>query len=900
MSRGWLSCLLRLLVCLGGLVGGLVLAQGVDIGVAAPNVNLQGPLAILEDRTATLSPVSALAQPGWQIATPQLMNQGTSASAFWLRLRVVNHAPEKTTRWLSLGSQHIEHVSFYRLDPGSDQVRQFLRGGAALARQEMPLARSTFVFPVTLASAEEATLLLCIQGRTTMAMEVELWDPLAFREQEFSNDLSHSIPITALISVAIYLLVHAWARRDRPFQLLGAWLLLAALYELAFSGFLHRSILTGGGELGLRAPVLLGNLTIAAFSAFVYVFLEVGRHKFLRLVYLSLMAVCLALALGSAFGNLRLFIMLTNSFLVAFFLVWPLSMLVAWRQRLPNVGIFIISIAGLWVVLMLRLMILLGWLTADTLKHESLPMMILLGFAFVLLFFVVRRSIAVYEAKAGSQAALWQVNQAQQAQLAQAVRTRTQALQEAVIAADDANRAKSDFLARISHDLRTPLTAIIGYSEMIISAGRPDAQSGRIIRRSAQHLLALLNDLIDYARGSAQPNALQVLPIYISTWLENIANDAEAMAAKSGNSFEFKVFGELPQVIEVDAKRLRQVLENLLTNAAKFTSNGRIEFHVSVSAEALADERGPLDFIFTVRDTGPGIPADELAHIFEPFQRLKGAEHHEGIGLGLAIAQQWVRRMGGSIKASSVVGEGTTLQVRLSLQPSSEDALSHQNQIVDEGLLRELDGQGCLIWVVEDSDIIRSMLCAELDGLGFAVVPLANGQEAMDLMTQSDRKRPDLILSDLQMPFASGKAVLKMARAQWPEIPVVLLTASHDWKSHGDAGFSAVLPKPVSLGQLRQTLARLLHLGNPLQAAEDLAQAMALPEQKYLDQALLLIRMGAISDLVDWATALAENHAQWRVFAETAKVLADRGNLKALAELCKTAPSQLSDLPRSE
>ncbi len=885
---GLLRQLLCLLACLGALAVTPVWAQALDLGGAEKQVNVWGQLAILEDPGAKLSPAAALAKAGWQTATPRLMSRSISHSAFWLRLDVVNRAPEKVTRWLSLGSPQLEDIDFYRLAPNTERVELVLPGGAVHARAEMPLAGRTFVFPVVLASAEGATLLLRIQGRTTMSMALGLWEPAALREQEAEKDLTHLIPLTALITVALYLLVHSLARLDRPLLLLAGWLLLAALHDLAQGGYLSRYLLTGGGELSLRVSAVLANLALAMCAAFMYAFLELSRLKFWRSVYLSLPFIFLVVALGAAFGDLRFFIALTNSLLLAFLLIWPLSMLLAWRQRLPNVGIFIISIAGQWILLLLRLLTVMG-ISPALVNHESLAVTILLGFTLVLLYFVVRRSITEHRAQADSQAAMWEVNAQQQARLEEAVSARTNALQEAVIAADDASRAKSDFLARISHDLRTPLTAIIGYAEMIIAAGRPDAHSGRIIRRSAQHLLGLLNDLIDYARGSAQPNALQTLPVYTSACLKSIAADAEALALKSGNSFEFKVFGKLPPVIEVDAKRLRQILENLLANAAKFTSHGHIEFHVTVSSTAYIGEHASLDFVFTVRDTGPGIPADELAQVFEPFQRLKSTEHHEGLGLGLAIAQQWVTRMGGSLKASSVVGEGTVMQVRVALPRGSEDALAHQNQILDEGLPPDLDGHGCRIWVVEDSHIIRNMLCTELLGLGFVAVPIANGQEAIDRISLAEVKQPDLILTDLQMPFANGHAVLRGARVKWPDMPVVLLTATPDLASNNNAGFSAVLPKPVSLTLLRQSLARLLELEIALPDDEALPVAMAYPDQQYLDQALTLIRMGAISDLVDWATALAEKHGQWSTFAQWAKDLADRGNLKDLTELCETA-----------
>lgn len=880
--------LLCLLVCLGTLGCSMVQAKGLNLGVPDRQVAVWGEVAILEDPTATLSPATALAQTGWQLATPRLMSKGVSKSAFWLRLIVDNQAPEKVTRWLSVGSSQLEHVDFFRLAPGDERVQQFLPGGAVHARQEMPLAGRTFVFPVSLASAEGATLLLRIQGQTTLSMEVGLWEPAALREHEATKDLAHLIPVAALLTVALYLLVHSLARLDLPLVLLGGWLLLAALHDLAYGGYLNRYVLTGGGELSLRASAVLANLTIAMSAAFMYVFLELSRLKFWRNVYFGLPLIFLAIALGAAFGNLRLFVALTNSFLMAFLLIWPLSMLLAWREGLPNVGIFFISIAGQWVILILRVLTVLG-VAPIMVDHDGLAITILLGFTFVLLYFLVRNSIAEHKAMTDSDRAMWKVNLEEQAHLEEAVRSRTLALQEAVIAADDANRAKSEFLARVSHDLRTPLTSIIGYAEMIISAGRTDARNGRIIRRSAQHLLTLLNELIDYARGSSQPNALQSLPVYTSACLKSIAADAEAMALKSGNSFEFKVFGKLPPVIEVDAKRLRQVLENLLANAAKFTNHGNIEFHVTVSAPTYVGEQTPLDFVFTVRDTGPGIPAHELEQVFEPFKRLKGTQHHEGLGLGLAIAQQWINRMGGSIEASSVLGQGTVMQVRVALLLASEDAMSNQNQILDEGLPPDLDGHGCRIWVVEDSHIIRSMLCTELSGLDFAAIPVANGQEAINLISQPDVKQPDLILTDLQMPFANGHAVLRGARAKWPDIPVVLLTATPDMPNSDTVGFSAVLPKPVSLTLLRQSLARLLQLEIAIQNEEGLPVVTVYPEQQYLDQALALIRMGAISDLVDWATALAEKNAQWSTFADWAKDLADRGNLKALTELCEAA-----------
>lgn len=885
MRRRLVFCLPWLFFLLG-FAGQLARAAPIDFAAPLKQLPLAGQVAILEDKNAALSPMAALDESRWQTATPRLMNQGTSDAAFWLRLAVTNTGPTPVTRWLSLGSPRIEAVDFYQMKPGEEKTQPDGRGGAYLPLSEKPVAGKIALFPVTLAAGEEATLLLRAAGRTTIAMDIALWDPLVFREQEASNDLHQLIPIAALMTVAFYLLVHALARRDRVFLLLAGWLFGAALYELAFNGYLLRYLLTGGGELTLRAPLLIGNLSVVLTVALIYVFLELGRFRIWRWFYLSFIAVSLGGFLLSMFASLRPTIGLWHGIVMVFYLIWPLSMVVAWRHRLPNTRLFIVFMTGLWCGHIVRMLMLQGAIPATPLINENLSVIFALGMALVLLFGVARQSMAAQQAKV-------QLQQAEQARLEEAVRTRTDALQAALIVANEANRAKSDFLARVSHDLRTPLTAIIGYAEIILSAGRQDAGSGRIIRRSAQHLLALLNDLIDYARGGAQPTALQPLPVYTAALLESIASDGAILAQRQGNRFDFRVSGTLPPIVEVDAKRLRQVLENLISNAAKFTANGLIEFHVTAQEDAAEPESGRIDFIFSVRDTGPGIPAAGLVHIFEPFQRLQGTEHHAGLGLGLAIAQQWVQRMGGRIEAISRVGDGTTMRVFLGIKAGSEDAMSHQNRAINEGLLPELDGDGYRIWVVEDSHTIRGMLCDALGRLGFAVLPIANGQEAIDLINQIKVEAPDLILTDLQMPFADGQAVLNKAREKWPDIPVLLLTANHDRAGEGEQAFSDVLSKPVSLTLLHQVLAKWLGLPCTVEESVVWTPPLVYPDPEVLAEVFPLIDMGAISDLIDWAEGVAQRQAAWRPFAERVKSLADQVQLKALATLCREAQSDI-------
>ena len=246
----------------------------------------------------------------------------------------------------------------------------------------------------------------------------------------------------------------------------------------------------------------------------------------------------------------------------------------------------------------------------------------------------------------------------QRLHLEEQVARRTEELRRALLSANEASRAKTDFIARVSHDLRSPLTSIIGYSQLLSDAGGPQAYQARTIRRSARHMLNLINDLIEYPHGGG--DKLNEVPVRIHTLLEAIAQEAWILARKNNNQFISSIQRELPATLVLDGTRLRQILLNLLDNAAKFTRNGMIELVAGV------DVGGPEDqpwLWFSIRDTGCGIAPDEQSKVFEPFYR--SADLSDGAGLGLPIVAEWTRRMNGTLALHSTPGEGTEIKVRL-------------------------------------------------------------------------------------------------------------------------------------------------------------------------------------------------------------------------------------------
>lgn len=894
MSAWARRALVLWLAWLGGLGFPCAWAQALDLGRPEPSLDTGGQLEVLMDPSSRLAPLQALQQPGWEPATPRLLNPGVSRGLapgmLWLRLRLTNHGMRSVTRWVVVGSPRIEDLRAYEVEPEGTRVLQAWMGGTEHPLSERPVPGLKNIFAVTLQPAQEAVFLVQVRLRSLLQVELSVWDPPAFREQEAQESLLVLVPDGVLLSIAAYCLVQAVVRRERLLGLFALWVVLMACYQLAHHGFLHRYLLTEGGPLVARLRVMFSSLSVGSSLLFLYQALELWRLPAWRRFYRVLVAGFAIAAAAALWANAVVAGLAIVLLALVAQVFTPLSMWRAWRQGLPRFRLCLLPYAIWWFSSVLRALQLTAVVPLPPFA-ANLVGWTMFSDGIVVMHLMVSQYQGMVREKLAAQAALLRIQTEEQARLERAVDERTQALQAALIAARDADAAKSDFLARVSHDLRTPLTSIIGYAGLLSGAAPREAEHGRIILRSAQHLLALLNDLIDYTRGGVQPDALQLAPLYTAALLEELAAEGRALAARQCNRFDFEVRGPLPPVVEADAKRLRQVLQNLLANAAKFTHGGHIAFEVEIAPQP--DAAGRQGFRFAVCDTGPGIGADVLPHLFEPFQRSRVTGLSDGLGLGLAIARQWTERMGGRIAAESRPGKGTTMRVALALRPVSEDAIAHPHRMLQQERLPEMDGSGRRLWVVEDSATVREMLCAELQMLGFEVLALDGGPQALQWLGDAAVPAPDLVLTDLQMPGADGHAVRAAVRARWPALPVVLLSAALESAVNEDAGFSALLGKPVSRARLRTTLAGLL--GLPLGGGDGDEAAPAVPLQppppEYLPEFASLVRLGAVSDLADWAAQLAAAQPPWRDFLERLRVLAEQGDLKGCERLLAGAVS---------
>jgi signal transduction histidine kinase/CheY-like chemotaxis protein/purine-cytosine permease-like protein len=379
--------------------------------------------------------------------------------------------------------------------------------------------------------------------------------------------------------------------------------------------------------------------------------------------------------------------------------------------------------------------------------------------------------------------------------------------EQAKLAAEHANQAKSRYISAISHELRTPLNSILGYAQLMgEDAGVPPhrKQAVSVIRRGGEHLLSLIEGTLDIARIESGKLTLNVKPMHFADCVHEMAGMFELQAAAKGLAFGFDVEGAVPEVVRADEKRVRQILINLLGNAIKFTAQGRVNFRVRHAREMAHIE---------IEDTGPGLSAGELERVFEPFTRgAQAATASPGAGLGLTIAKMLTDLMGGELTVASTPNVGSVFRIKLFLPEVHHAVPPRVPRATPQR--RGYEGVRRKILVVDNEETDRELLVQLLEPLGFELRTAASGHDALDLLAAG--LNPDAILMDLAMPGIDGwETIRRLRRLGHVEAKVAVVSANaFDKGLDNDA---AVKPedfilKPVRHSELLDWLERQLAL----------------------------------------------------------------------------------------
>jgi PAS domain S-box-containing protein len=391
-------------------------------------------------------------------------------------------------------------------------------------------------------------------------------------------------------------------------------------------------------------------------------------------------------------------------------------------------------------------------------------------------------------------------------------------LQLAKAEAEEANRLKSVFLANMSHELRTPLTAITGFSQLLHEQNFSPELEKRylaVIDRNGHQLLRIIDDILDLSKVEAGKLTIERLRLPLLEVLSDIRALLELKTQEAGLDCSVEIEGLVPETIESDPTRLKQVLMNLINNAVKFTSQGSVHIRISQQHE-------PMQIRFEIRDTGRGVSSEQAAYLFAPFVQADSSitRTYGGTGLGLTLSRHLARALGGDVQLRSSqlnkgsnfiawVDPGPMTGVRMIDQKAAEQQQARLQQIA---LLEKFTGalKGRKILLVDDADDNRALISAILHRTHVTLVTARDGIECLDYAAAEEF---DLTLMDMQMPRMDGFEATRILRQKGYSKPIVALTAHamrEQIKRCHDAGCTAHLSKPVNQGKLIETVMKLM------------------------------------------------------------------------------------------
>lgn len=724
----------------------------------------------------------------FDVGDGSVLNKGYSHSAFWLKARfsLSAQAGARMERYLELDYSLLDDLQYYVVNQGV--VEQQWHTGDHQPFDSRPIRHSRFLFPLTLQPGDEKTVYLRVASSSSLRMQLNLWEPFAFHQAERIHLLLDGLYFGILLLMLFYNFCLLISVRDISYFYYIAYTSSLTLFQLAMTGY--------GFEYGWsNLPAINDHLIplgICLIAIFVLKFSQrilalkkhsPGTHQFFNVVVLVM---CLG-----AFASVLLPNQIVIRPIIFGAIVAACLMLFAGGRESLRGSVtakwFLLAWSSLLLGSLILAMMSMGWLPANIVTTNA--------FMFGSALQVALLSLTLAER-------LNQINQ-EKTRMEQEAKRALEVVNQTL---QDNNRIKDEFLATISHELRTPMNGVLGCLEHI--QHEPISEKAETYRnyadRSARHMMLLVDSLLTYTELQSGKLALDNKPFATRELVDASRELFTELSKRKDIALNFFIETSIPDQVVSDFTRVSQILNNLLDNAIKFTHHGQVE--VRIHGERVGANPDEFQLLIQVSDTGIGIAREKLDLIFERFRQVDGAFNrgYGGLGIGLAVIKALLDQMHGSIDVKAEENKGATFTVHIPCRyvlPTSETVEAEPHVISRAAVLRVL--------VVEDNPVNQMVLKGLLKKQGFDVSTADNGAQAVEWVKENP---VDAILMDCQMPIMDGFQATREIR-QLPEpaasVPIIAVTAnamSQDRERCLSAGMNDYTSKPIDARTLNKKI----------------------------------------------------------------------------------------------
>ncbi|OUS09027.1 hypothetical protein A9Q81_00310 [Gammaproteobacteria bacterium 42_54_T18] len=758
-----------------------------------------------EDTSGSIKPqdiISNVDDYRWATIERPSISFGFTRSTYWLKTELVNNSTSIKELYLDIAYPKVSLAELYLVSenkPPSSLVSMIsITSNDSVQSRLVPHRHP--VFPITLEPGERLKSYLRLENKFALAVPIYLWEPTSFNANDKTYMLLQGGYFGCMLAMLIYNMFIYFSTRDKSFLYYVLFITSLIFFSIIDRGFGNEYLWNNSGDWNFKLYAVFVAASVALATGFARVYLSVSTYSARYDLSLKLMeAISWMLALWALTSpSIGLIMVTAITMLMAGTLVIVSALYVLKKgQALAKFYLLawlVIIIGGVTHVFGNFGIIPFNSVTEHLLQISNMIEVMLLSFGLGFRINLLKK-------------------ERERARI-EAVKERQNTLKEKEI-----NQAKTQFFASMSHEFRTPLTAILGYSELSKGTEIPEQEKDKninTINQSAQYMLQLINDILDLSKIEAQRLDIETLQVDILALINDVQSFTQVLADNKNIYFRTKCNYPIPKFIQTDPTRLKQALINLCSNAIKFTQQGGVSLNVSYN-----DVKNMIEF--SVIDTGIGIKRDVQKGLFTAFTQADSNTTREygGTGLGLYLSKIIANRLGGDITVKSKLGEGSTFTIVVGAgdlqgceRIDSDTCIESTNTIIcpkfePEHQLNRNDGDGNnkkRVLVVDDNTVNIKLLEFHLKKMGVITVCVSDGLEAIAHLLNDDF---DLVFMDINMPIMDGVTAVMLLREKKIDLPIYALTGSLDEVSINEfssAGFTGHLPKPYDLNKIKASI----------------------------------------------------------------------------------------------